>query len=156
MDEFERRELITLGQAELKVPSTSSQLYSIKAKGPSSFGVHSWGKSPQVATPTATPLPDHKFKAMVAERSQHNESPMCHQNMVSGRATLKDKKNDSILDSSKDDIRPGGRGLTKKDVDRLHGNNKVSKATVLLNKLHKLEKKIAQKMKIDEKEKEAK
>ena len=80
---------------------------------------------------------------------------MCHQNMVSGRATLKTAKNESILDNSKEEKLPAGR-LTKKDVDRLHGGSKVSKATVLLNKLHKLEKKIAQKMKIDEKEKEAK
>ena len=86
---------------------------------------------------------------MAAERSQHNESP----HMVTGRATLKTAKNESsILDNSKEHA---GR-LTKKDVDRLHGGSKVSKATVLLNKLHKLEKKIAQKMKIDEKEKEAK
>jgi hypothetical protein len=36
--------------------------------------------------------------------------------------------------------------FTKRDIDALKISSKVSKATVLLNKLHKLEKKIALKL----------
>ena len=52
--------------------------------------------------------------------------------MTSGKITLK-----TINSEDK-----AGK-FTKRDVDALKISNKVSKATALLNKLHKLEKKIA-------------
>jgi hypothetical protein len=63
--------------------------------------------------------------------------------VTSGKITLK-------TINSENENRAGK--FTKRDIDALKISSKVSKATVLLNKLHKLEKKIALKLKQDEKE----